>query len=237
MASGFQLTSSVVEEIQNFAQTTPCYGDRRKNLGFYYADRQQAEHLAERVFSVGHFFNVPLRCPAVEQLGKDPLLLAIATEYLQGPSVHQGSQLWWTFAKPSVADSPKGVSGQAFHYDLDDSHSIKFFFYLSDVDCHSGAHVYFRGSHLCKQGTHQWKRRGISETELTRMYGADTRVAVEGKAGYGFVEDTYCFHRGTPCFGSDRLLLTVQFALRDYDMQNSMVDPGRLSLIPGYEVN
>ncbi|MBW4654676.1 MAG: phytanoyl-CoA dioxygenase family protein [Kaiparowitsia implicata GSE-PSE-MK54-09C] len=236
MCGGFQLAPSVVEEIVQFAKSTPCYGDRRKQLGFYYDDREKAEQLANRAFAIGHFWNVPVMCSTVDRIRQDPALLAIAAHYLQGTPVHQGSQMWWTFAKPNT-EAPlksKGDAGQEFHYDLDDSYSVKFFFFLTDVDANSGAHVYVQGSHRWKQLRHQWKREGIPEAELMRTYGDDAVITVEGKAGLGFVEDTACFHRGIPSRSRDRLLLTVQYALRDYKMQSSIVQPASLSLVPGY---
>jgi len=41
-------------------------------------------------------------------------------------------------------------------------------------------------------------------------------LTVTGPAGTGFAEDPFCFHRGTPPMGGDRLMMCVEFRVADY---------------------
>lgn len=228
--AGFQLTPETVDEIYDFALKTPCYGDRQKNLGFYYSQHQQLEDYLGSVIQIGHYYNVPLGCAAVRKLEQDPVLLAIAAHYLQGQPVHQGSQLWWNFAHTSDLQPKQGTLSNLFHYDLDDSHSIKFFFYLTEVDDQAGPHVCVPGSHRHKSRLIKQKRRRLSDAEVFRHYGHDCARTLTGKAGYGFVEDIFCVHKGGKVETRDRLILTIQFALRNYHKQSSIVDESQLSM-------
>jgi hypothetical protein len=52
-----------------------------------------------------------------------------------------------------------------------------------------------------------------------------------GKAGFGFVEDTLCFHNETPTSSKDRLLLEIKFAAKDYGIQNDLTEASKLECI------
>lgn len=104
-----------------------------------------------------------------------------------------------------------------FHYDLDDYSCLKFMFYLRDVDAHNGPHVCVKGSHTKKKLRRQWSLvRETSDQDIMECYGHEKIVTIYEKAGVGFVEDTFCFHKGVLPVSGDRLILEIKFGLNDF---------------------
>ncbi|PSO85260.1 MAG: hypothetical protein BRC41_08590, partial [Cyanobacteria bacterium QH_9_48_43] len=58
--------------------------------------------------------------------------------------------------------------------------------------------------------------RERNDAEIINYYGKENVETVYGKAGSGFVEDFYCFHKGTLPVYKNRLVLEVKFAMNDY---------------------
>ena len=98
---GLKLPKEVVEEILEFACSNPCYANRKSNLGFYYHQKAEAEIQSAKDIKVGCYFNTAQLCPAISKLQNDSQLLAIAARFLENEPVHQGNQLWWSFAGKS----------------------------------------------------------------------------------------------------------------------------------------
>jgi hypothetical protein len=239
---GLKLPESIFQEILQFANSTDCYGNGEHHFGFSYIEKEKAEAKCDKTFRRGDYFNSNLLCPAIKKLAKDPKLLEIATKYLGGTPVHTGSRLWWLFSLKEqdqylLLEKMRFLSLQEstregayfFHYDLDDYQFLKFFFYLTDVDVHSGAHVCVRGSHKKKKLAHllSFFRRS-SDQEIAGYYGAENVVPICGEAGFGFAEDTFCFHKAMIPTRKDRLMLQIQFALKNYGNHNDLVEQSAL---------
>ncbi|MEM8831523.1 MAG: hypothetical protein AAGE96_19495, partial [Cyanobacteria bacterium P01_G01_bin.19] len=129
------------------------------------------------------------------------------------------TDLSWCFVAERMMYEKNGDAQILFHYDLDDYHALKFFFFLTDVDVASGPHVCIRGSHKKKKLRHQFSWLiGRSDSEIIDYYGEENLVTICGEAGFGFAEDTFCFHRGTPPVERDRLMLQIEFAMNNYGM-------------------
>ena len=228
---GINLPEPAVQEILDFCAKTNCYGDAEHQLGFIYTEKAQAEQKCGKTFNMAQYFNINSLCPIINKLAKDPVLLEIATQYLGTKPVHTGSRLWWIFPVDEASHNPnKTIS--FFHYDLDDYSCIRFFFYLTDVDSSSGPHVCVPGSHTNKKLAHVlslMKRR--SDREIVDYYGSENILTFGGEAGFGFAEDTFCFHKATPPKSKDRLMLQIQFAIKDYGNHNDLADPLSLQSI------
>ncbi len=227
---GLQLPEETVKEILEFATNTACYGNRKSQLGFYYHEKKQAEIQSQKKIKVGCYFNTAQLCPAISKLQNDSQLLAIATRYLEREPIHQGNQLWWSFAGVS-SDWERRQNAQMFHYDLDDYRFLKFFFYLTDVDEKSGPHICIRGSHKNKKLSHVLLRKRETDKDIIDWYGEESVVAICGQAGFGFIEDPLCFHKGLTPSHKDRLLLQIEFATTDYGMQNDNRDSSALQVL------
>lgn len=226
---GLNLPQDIVQEILEFTKNTICYGNRKQEFGFYYSEKGQAQAKYEKDFVVASYFNTALLCPVIKKLESDPTLLKIAAKYFNAEPLHQGNQLWWSFAK-EVTYSEQCKASQMFHYDIDDYCFLKFFFYLTDVDLSSGPHVCIRGSHEKKNFLHELLCKRAYDKTIIDHYGSDSVVTICEKAGVGFVEDTLCFHKGTTPTHRDRLMLTIEFAINDYKMQNDIRKNSPLSM-------
>ncbi|WP_373527707.1 phytanoyl-CoA dioxygenase family protein [Nostoc sp.] len=222
---GINLPRNIVQEILDFATYTTCYDHGEGKPGFYYLEKEQAQTKHERNFVFGRYYNTALLCPAIRKLESDPKLLEIAAKYLKADPVHQGNNLWWSFARKTTPyEQFQNVHQrtQVFHYDLDDYRFLKFFFYITDVGLSSGPHVYVSGSHEKKKLLHKLLRGPCDEKNLINYYGADSIMTVCGEAGFGFVEDTFGFHKGATPTDRDRLLLVIEFAINDYGKQSDL---------------
>ena len=215
--AGLELPQNIVEDVQQYAMNTPCYGNRDENLPFLFAEKGQAEAKFQKVFRCASYPTLPQ--PSIQKVVYDPGLLAIATAYLGAVPVYVASELLWSFPVETTWDEQIQMA-QVFHYDLDDYRSIKFFFYLTDVGLTSGPHASIRGTHKNKRLIHQLlgqRCASIPDHQIVSDYGAENVVTLVGDAGFGFVEDSCCFHKGSLPTERARLMLQVEFSINYYD--------------------
>lgn len=214
--AGLQLPKTVVKTLVAFAHHHPFAADRDPSLLCHFDDRRKVEAHVGHAFQMGNFRSQD--CPLIQDLIHDPGLLAIATTYLGTQPTNIGSELLWSF--PTEANWTQQIkAAQVFHYDVDDYRSVKFFFYLTDVDEHSGPHVSIQGTHWGKKLIHQvmgQRCAGLPDQALVDLYGEHRVVTHCGEAGFGIVEDTFCFHKGTRPITKPRLMLQIQYAINDY---------------------
>ncbi|MEM6839239.1 MAG: hypothetical protein AAF609_20630 [Cyanobacteria bacterium P01_C01_bin.120] len=229
---GINLSQRTLDKVFDFALSTTCYGNQNPKLGFSYAEKDKIEQEYGYTFFMAQYYNTSKLCSEIQELSHDSKLLEIASLYLKTKPVFTGSRLWWTFV---VNDEQSYDSSQTitfFHYDLDDYACVRFFFYLTDVDSESGPHICVRGSHRNKSISHilmPVKRR--SDDAISDFYGLDNIVTVTGSKGFGFAEDTFCYHKATRPFRRDRLMLQIQFATADYRLHNDLKDFSLLETI------
>src|SRR6185312_10257891 len=208
------LTESALEELSDFCNANKCLGDGNPEYSFHWTEKSLAESKYGKRFALAHYSNLMSRCQAANKLAHDPILCSIARGYFDAEPVLIAVRAWWSFA---TNDGPQANNGQTYHFDIDGYRSVAFFFYLTDVDSSSGAHIYIRGSHLHKRVSHLLSlHKSRSDREIEEFYPADDIRVICGKAGTGFAEDTFCFHKGSAPLLRDRLMLQVRFGLRDY---------------------
>jgi hypothetical protein len=217
VAFGLTLPPEIIAEIRAFAASQPCYADRNPARGFWLDDRPVAERLLGKPILVAQYFNT-VSCPAVDRLCRDPLLQAVAHDYLQAVPAFVGANLWWTFpVKPLESD--RSEHAHLFHRDVDDFRFFKYFFYLTDVVPGEGAHVVVANSHRRPpviKASDRWNLRRFTDDEIHAQFPTGDILEVCGKAGSGFAENTLCVHKGRTPTTSPRLLLQLQYALFDY---------------------
>ena len=99
-----------------------------------------------------------------------------------------------------------------FHYDVHDLNFVYVFFYLTECNRSSGAHQLIRGSHLNKKffkhliGSAKQKKENLEQD-----YDINDFIVVEGSTGYGFIEDTSCYHRALKPTNKPRLALQFRY--------------------------
>lgn len=146
--------------------------------------------------------------------------MEIATKYLKAKPVHLSTKLWWSYATDASLSDRLNFAQVFFHYDFIDYRSIQFFFYLTDLETRDGSHVCVLGSHKNKKLTHQLSCfAGQSDRDIIDYYGNNNLRFVCGKAGLGFAEDSYCFHKGIPPSRADRLILKIVFGINNYKIE------------------
>lgn len=213
------LPNNLLGEILDFSRNAIYFGDGNPNFCFLLADKEKIESKCGKKFRFAYNLNPSLLCPAINQLENDPKLWEIAAKYLETNPILIGTHIWWTFAIEEAADEPRRGSFR-FHYDLDDYRSLKFMFYLTDVDLSSSSHICVKGSHNKKKLKEQISLfRDRDDKEIIDYYGSENVINICGSAGLGFAEDPYCFHRGTIPVGSKRLILEVKFASNNYEFE------------------
>lgn len=214
---GLHLPPTILQEIIDFVDSANIYARTHPHLKFIYPDKEKIRAEYGDTFVHGCYAKTDFRrLAAIQKLENDPKLLKIAALYLGAKPVHVRTELTWCFVAERQLYEQMGDAQVLFHYDIDDFRAIKFFFYLTDVDRYSAPHVCVRGSHQKKKLSHQFSLFiGRSDEEICDYYGSENLVTIEGKAGFGFAEDTFCFHRGTPPIHRDRLMLQIEFALKN----------------------
>ncbi len=212
---GLQLPGDIVAEARGFAMRTPCYGNFDRRFAFLPGDHADAEARYGRGLLTGQYLEAVERCAAIRAIRADPALWRIAAAYLRAKPIVITTRLWWSFPSASGASRDFHMAGQErFHFDLDDWRSLKFFFYLTDVDDESGPHVMVRGSHRHHTAAHQLSPMvGKSEDAVVAAYGRANLATVRGAAGLGFAEDPFAFHMGRAPLTRPRLMAEVQFGV------------------------
>lgn len=215
-----QLPIDILNKLIVHGNSALIYGDGSLESGFLYKNKVRAEKTLGECFSFGSFFNLDEDLPLVRKLGSDPKLMFIAAKYFGAEPVHCSTRMWWNFATEKDNFDITNTSS-FYHYDKDDFCCLRIFFYLTDVDSQSGPHVCILGSHRKKNLTQLLSLKERSDREMSDIYGKKSFVTVMGDAGSGFIEDPFCFHKGTRPIGKDRLILTLGFATSRYKVFNS----------------
>jgi hypothetical protein len=217
---GLQLPEGILQELLEYADTADISIDGKSGFEFKYQNKNQAGTKYKCKIITGNYLAVNTECSAMQKLVNDPKLREIAAKYLGKEPILVRSQMSWTFIGSKAAYAQKGVIGSPtvlFHYDLDDYRTLKFFFYLTDVSSLSGSHRCVSGSHKKRKLLH-FLVRGQSDEAIADYYGTEKIVDICGRAGFGFAEDPFCFHRGSPPTSAHRLMIQLEFALNDYGM-------------------
>ncbi|NES25347.1 MAG: hypothetical protein F6K41_42235 [Symploca sp. SIO3E6] len=215
---GISLPQDILQELQEFAHSATCYGDRNWEFGFKYHQKEEVEARVGQKFKKGSYMGNVENCPAFQKIKNDPVLLAIAAKYLGSEPQFVEHELCWSFPIEATLFEQLKIA-QVFHYDIDDYRCIKFFFYLTDVDFSSGPHVCISGTHKNKKLLHQIigeRCASIDDQKLIDYYGLEKVTTILGAAGSGFVEDVLAFHKGILPTEKERLLLQLEFTINKY---------------------
>ena len=209
---GLHLPASMVEQIRQYALHTPCT-----------EPEFDEEFLIEEVIKNGRrrcgrpvlraLVRDVMRCEAIEKIVQDPLLLKIVREYLQYWPTQITRHLTWSL----VSDLPDEQIRElypptTFHYDIAGYNFMTAFFYITDVDVYSGAHVMIKDSHNKKPLYMVFSSGRHSDKVVLNHYGKENQIIIEGEKGFGFVQDPSCFHKLLPPVKADRLLLQIRYS-------------------------
>jgi hypothetical protein len=213
---GITIPAYLLREILDFAQTATYQGNGDWQFPFSLTDRKVQEIKSGRNFRLGYNFEPTSQCAAIKKLATDSKLWEIAAKYFGTQPRLACTQIWWTFVQ-DTPDEGRAAGFYRFHYDLEDYACVKFMFYLTDVDLSDGSHVCVKGSHRNKKLSHQFSLlRERDDREIKEYYGNENVVTICDRAGVGFAEDPFCFHKGIPPRTRDRLILEFKFTVDNY---------------------
>jgi hypothetical protein len=148
----------------------------------------------------------------VQALAADPLLHEAASSFLGYRARRVSSWLFWSFAS-RLSDDERRARNQTidFHYDVDGYNFMYANFYLVDTTVRNGAHVLIDGSSRRKRWRHLMGAARLTDGEVVAVYGRDAERVMEGAAGFGFLEDSSCYHKALPPLSGDRLILQLRY--------------------------
>lgn len=215
---GLRLSPEILTAFLQFTETVPCYANRDPQLQFAIQEREALEAKLGKPILLASYFNAHESFEPFQALKADPLLLAIAASYLGREPLYHRGEIAWSFPAPAT-EAEKLAAAQVIHCDINDYKTVKFFFYLSDVDLGCGPHVYLKGTHRNRKLHHQWlgqRCASIPDETLIATYGEETVTTVCGSAGLGFVGDPYTFHQGTTPTHKPRLLMQLEYGVNTY---------------------
>ena len=144
----------------------------------------------------------------MQEFVSDPLMAAIAQEYLQQPVIMDEVACWWTTTKKA---EDADLNAQMFHQDRDRLSFLKFFIYLTDVTPETGPHVYLRGSHRKIPNSLRFDGRVTDDSVKRAGLWHDVRE-LTGPAGTLMAVDTIGLHKGKTPIDGDRLALENEFS-------------------------
>jgi hypothetical protein len=228
ICTGLALPPETVAAIRAYAETHVCYGGPDWTTPIEPWDHPGAERRHGGRLLAGNFPWTDRECPAVASLIRNPWLHEVASGYLGSRAGLIDLRLWWSFPAAGASRGELSrVAQDTFHFDLADWGQLKFFFYITDVDEETGAHVYARGTHagrpLRDQLTPFSARR---EEQVAALRGRHAIQVITGPAGSGFVEDPFGYHTGSAVRRDRRLILELSFGIssttrrRRYDTGN-----------------
>lgn len=209
-ALGIQLPKEQLNQILDFCKKNKTYADDDKSNKILIPFNKESNPSTGTVYRYTGAYN---NCEAINNIAHDPKVIAIAKHYLGTKPRFIGSQMWWSYPKLNEFGDKIKTDLYGFHYDIDDLKFIKLFFYLNDVDQDRGPHVIIGNSHKAKD-FYEIKNRRISDEIAEKRYKGKIKI-IEGSAGTGFFEDTFCYHKGTHP-NKRRLLLQFEYAINNF---------------------
>jgi hypothetical protein len=215
LCAGLALPLSLVNEMRAYAESHIGYAGPGWRTRVPPGGLAEAEQRTGRKILVANLPFADLECSAVRRVVEDGWMRAVALGYLGASARVIDVRLFWSFPArgASHADMSR-VAQDTFHFDLGDWGQLKFFFYLTDVDSETGAHVYVLGSHRRRRLSHQFTPFSAkTDGQIAAAYGPESIASIVGPAGFGFVEDPFGFHMGSAVRRDRRLVLEVTFGI------------------------
>lgn len=231
------LSEEKINAIYHYAKSTP--------VSYMNAANDNQEYSEEKVlFDENHpvspryqFTTEEIfKCPELQELIFDKSLLGFAQEYLGCKPILDLVAFWWS---APFEGKGKNAAAQMYHFDLDRIKFMKFFFYITDVDTHTGPHCYVKGSHKTLPSAVNRDGR-YEDEEMETIYGKENLLELCGKKGAIMAVDTRGFHKGKDLTEGKRLLFQIQFTNSLFgqsyaDTNAQLIDEKYSDLVAKYE--
>ncbi len=139
-------------------------------------------------------------------------MLAIVQDYLGSAPVVDIATSWFSFP---VGRSSREAATQ-FHFDLDRTRWVKVFYFLTDVNERTGAHLFVPRSQADGAIPSRLLSKGYSrltDGEVESAFPINSWKTIGGPAGSILLEDTRGLHKGLPLLEGHRLVLQFQYSV------------------------
>lgn len=146
-----------------------------------------------------------LQAPYLLSIANRPDILAIVGGLLGCKPTLGYLATWWSYHTAKGAQQ-----AEHFHRDVDDWRFVKLFIYLTDVGPENGPHIYV--SHSSRSPRLRQIRR-FADEEVLASFGANQVLELMGRAGEGFLEDTFGIHKGQPVAAGNRLIFQAVYSM------------------------
>jgi hypothetical protein len=175
-----------------------------KQLTYRDAASFTIDNRPQGVAFANHALHDLVRCPHILALANCPAILDLARQYLGCTPTVSGVSARWSFPTESITEVV-----QQFHRDSEDWKAFRILVYLTEVDDHSGPHIYVRKTHL----DDRTMRLPVLEDSVVEARFGDRLVRQTGAQGFGFAVDTAGLHKGEMPKTKPRLLLSFQYSI------------------------
>lgn len=208
---GLQLPDSLITQIYEYAQITACKEP-------HYQEEFFAKEIENgRLYGGRHVLralvNNPMNCEAIANISQDPLLVEVVKKYLGYYPTQIIAHLTWSFASEMPYSEQKKIYPPLnYHYDVAGYNFMTAYFYITDVEKDTGAHVMIKASHREKPLSWVLSDGRPPEEDIYNYYGKDKEIVIEGKKGFGFIQDPSCYHKLLPILKGKRLILLIRYS-------------------------
>jgi len=206
---GFNLSEGDVREIDQFANERKCFrsGDRKVFL----PDEVKLGKLSDGHSVVLGFVQEPEQCSVIDRIKKDERLLAVCAKYLGYEPTKIETRLFWSFVTDE-SDATRREKWQTtgYHFDVDGFNFVYANFYITPVNRYTGAHVMMQHSHNQKPLRMLFHSAVQTDEAVIAYYGKENEITIEGPAGFGFVQDSSCYHKALAPISDNRLMLQLR---------------------------
>jgi hypothetical protein len=214
---GLMLDNKTIDDLINLSnksELTPCSSFSSNKIQQKFINFQDVNNFNkgnDKPCCLLNLINPDLKKLA-NDISRDQIILDIVGSYLGNINNIDVSVLWSSVCNASDEWREQEKQTVTFHYDVHDLNFVYVFFYLTECDKSSGAHQLIRGSHLNKKiFKHLIGSAKQKKEDLEQDYNTNDFVVVEGSAGYGFIEDTSCYHRALKPINKSRLCLQFRY--------------------------
>jgi len=168
-----------------------------------------------------------IHAPHLRDISIGQKVFPVVSNYLGVPPTIPYLLSWW-----SLHNRDQARDAQLFHVDSHDFKWVKLFVYLTDVDADAGPHVMVRGSHdralrnerlamlnnydpEAAQALRTTFRQGerFDDDHVAALFGTESFMSLEGRAGEAFLVDTAAIHKGLLPEKRDRLVFEALYTL------------------------
>lgn len=209
--AGLELPAQAVQEIYAHARRTPCRRQPDDTESFLIDAVRNGMSPRGRPVAVADV-DPEADCPVLTRLAGDAKLVELAARHLGYSPRKVVTRLYWSPVS-DLPDDTRRWNGQTidYHYDIERGNALYVYFYLTDADQLNGAHVLVAGSHLAKPLRMKLAPTQQPSEQVLEVFGAENVVVMEGRAGFGFLEDPACFHKVLPPRQHARLMLQFRY--------------------------